>query len=58
MANSSQLIILLTLPATKQLHGGLRGMENKFKLGYRIMAEILKHNQRLEPDEKLFIDAW
>ena len=46
------------MPAPKQLHGILRGMENKFKLGYRVWAEIFKFNARLTPDERFFLEMW
>ena len=46
------------MPAPKQLHGILRGMENKFKLGYRVWAEIFKFNTRLTPDEHFFLEMW
>ena len=48
-------------PATKPLHGLTRGMEGKYKVGYRKRANVLKYNNlptKIEPEEQARIDRW
>ena len=48
-------------PVTKPLHGLTRGMECKYKVGYRKRANVLKFENKpskIEPEEQARIERW